>query len=95
MRKLFLTIAMVLLCTAAFADVYVSGYTRRDGTYVQPYYRTSPNSSQYDNYSTKGNVNPYTGQEGYRTPNYQPSNPLYQPSTAGQYQPKKNTFGIY
>jgi len=41
-----------------------SGYTRQDGTYVQPHYQTSPNSSRLDNYSTQGNVNPYTGQQG-------------------------------
>jgi hypothetical protein len=27
-------------------------------------YRTSPNHTQKDNYSAKGNVNPYTGARG-------------------------------
>jgi len=26
--------------------------------------RTAPNGTQKDNFSTKGNVNPYTGQRG-------------------------------
>jgi hypothetical protein len=43
----------------------VSGYTKSNGTYVQPYYRTQSNSTKSDNYSTKGNTNPYTGKKGY------------------------------
>ena len=50
------------------ADVYVQGYTRKDGTYVAPYYRTSPDGTTLNNYSTKGNVNPYTGQLGTKDP---------------------------
>jgi len=45
--------------------VYVQGYTRSDGTLVKPYYRTAPNSTNVDNFSTVGNTNPYTGQSGY------------------------------
>ena len=45
-------------------DVYVRGYTRRDGTYVQPHYRSAPDGDFYNNWSTKGNVNPYTGVPG-------------------------------
>ena len=49
-------------------DTHVGGHTRRDGTYVQPHNRTSPNSTQRDNYSSKGNMNPYTGKLGTREP---------------------------
>lgn len=55
-----------LVCGAvlpANAD-YVNGYYRKDGTYVAPYHRSSPNNTQRDNYSTYGNYNPYTGQQG-------------------------------
>ena len=31
-------------------DVYIRGYYRKDGTYVQPYVRSSPNSIKRDNY---------------------------------------------
>ena len=48
-------------------DTHVNGYIKRDGIYVQPHYRTHPNSTQRDNYSTKGNVNPYTGKRGTKT----------------------------
>jgi hypothetical protein len=40
------------------------------GTYVQPHQQTNPNSTQYDNYGTRGNVNPYTGQTGTRSPKF-------------------------
>ena len=42
----------------------VSGYTRRDGTYVHSYKATDPNGTRNDNFSTRGNVNPYTGEAG-------------------------------
>ncbi len=48
--------------------VRVSGYTRSDGTYVQPYFRTAPNSTNRDNFSTIGNVNPYNGKPGWVEP---------------------------
>ena len=47
---------------------YVSGYTRGDGGYVNGYYRTAPNNTDRDNYSTLGNLNPWTGEEGSRSP---------------------------
>lgn len=50
--------------TPALADQFVKGHIRSDGTYVAPHYRSSPNNVQYDNYSTKGNSNPYTGERG-------------------------------
>jgi hypothetical protein len=43
---------------------YVHGYTRGDGTYVPGHYATNPNSTPNDNYSTKGNENPWTGKSG-------------------------------
>ena len=79
MRRLLLaaSAASLLVPSLASAQVYVQGYTRNDGTYVAPHYRSSPNSSTYDNYSTRGNVNPYTGQAGTRDPNYRPSTSTY------------------
>jgi hypothetical protein len=48
------------------SDVYVHGYVKRDGTYVQPHMRSAPDGNFWNNWSTKGNVNPYTGKEGTR-----------------------------
>jgi len=46
------------------ASVRVRGGTTKRGNYVAPHYRTAPNKSKVDNYSTKGNVNPFTGKPG-------------------------------
>jgi hypothetical protein len=46
----------------------VQGHTTTGGTYVQPHQQTNPNSTQTDNYGTRGNVNPSTGTGGTRTP---------------------------
>lgn len=68
--KLFLGIVAGLIgfTGAATAQVHVDGYTRRDGTYVAPHYRSSPDSTPFNNYSTQGNINPYTGQQGTQNP---------------------------
>ncbi len=44
-----------------------SGYTKSNGTYVAPSHATNPNSAKADNWSTKGNVNPYTGKAGTKS----------------------------
>jgi hypothetical protein len=49
---------------------FSSGYTTNSGTYVQPHYQTNPNHTQYDNYGTIGNQNPYTGAYGTHRPRY-------------------------
>ncbi len=51
-------------CLSFSKDVYVKGYTRKDGTHVEGYYRTAPNGTMNDNFSTYGNVNPYTREPG-------------------------------
>jgi hypothetical protein len=48
----------------------VDGYTRRDGSYVAPHTRTNPNATQYDNYNSRGNYNPYNGSTGTRSPRW-------------------------
>jgi hypothetical protein len=48
----------------------VGGYFKRDGTYVAPHYRTNPNQTRNDNWSTAPNVNPYTGRVGTRSGDY-------------------------
>jgi len=56
-----LVASLIMGSTYAHADVYVRGYYRSDGTYVQPHYRSSPDGNPYNNYSFPGNLNPYTG----------------------------------
>lgn len=84
----------VILTPSAFADTYVQGYVKKDGTYVQPHYRSDSDSSRYNNYSTQGNTNPYTGQRGYESPNPRPA-PVYQVPTYPQpstYQPYRTPY---
>lgn len=94
MKTLILFALFLVSSIAIFGQVnsnyhYVNGYTRSDGTKVQGYYRTNPNATNTDNYSTKPNTNPWTGKPGtiepdnysypstYSTPTYTPS---YTPS---------------
>jgi hypothetical protein len=42
----------------------IRGHVTKSGTYVAPSRATNPNSTKMDNYSQKGNVNPYTGKAG-------------------------------
>lgn len=86
MKKIFAVITIAVSVAASAQDHYVNGYYRRDGTYVQGHHRTNPNYSQYDNYSTRGNINPYTGQEGTHTP---------YPSYGGYNSRHSNTYGGY
>ncbi len=43
---------------------YVRPYYRTDGTYVQGHYQTNPDNNLYNNYGTRGNIDPYTGRTG-------------------------------
>lgn len=42
----------------------VNGYTTKKGKVVKPFYRTVPDNRKYNNFSTKGNLNPFTGKRG-------------------------------
>jgi hypothetical protein len=44
----------------------VRAHVTKNGTYRSQHYQTNPNSSRFDNWSTKGNVNPFTGKPGTR-----------------------------
>jgi len=61
---LALAVGAALASGMALADQYVRGYLRSDGTYVRGYYRSNPNQYRWDNYSSRGNINPYTGESG-------------------------------
>lgn len=90
--KRILAVVLLISTASAFAQVHVRGYTKKDGTYVAPHERTAPNHTNLDNYSTRGNINPYTGKEGTKEPDYgyqtqrattiqpiQPAQPTQQP----------------
>ena len=50
-----------------FADKHISGYYKSNGTHVNSYMRSNANSTKSDNFSTYGNINPYTGKAGTKT----------------------------
>lgn len=93
MKKFSLLLVIVLISFKSFSQkqVYVGGYYNQYGTYVAPHYRTVPNNTINDNWSTKPNYNPYTGKQGtvapsnpyqnnyyYKKPTYrQPANSYY------------------
>jgi hypothetical protein len=80
--RLFKLSFLLAVCTCIFtltaksqvnsSNTYVPAYTRSDGTYVSGHYKTTPNSTNRDNYTTKPNVNPYTGTNGYIQPDNKP-----------------------
>jgi hypothetical protein len=80
MRFILYGLAAIAATTTASAQVHVNGYTKKDGTYVAPHYRSSPDGNPYNNYSTLGNVNPYTGQAGTKIPDSSP-----RPNSYGTY----------
>ncbi len=51
---------------------YQEGYQRSNGTYIQGHYKTESNTTNLDNFSTQGNINPYTLQSGTRAQDYSP-----------------------
>ena len=68
MKKIFCLVCLLAFVSPVFADTYVNGYYRKDGTYVNGHYRSNADGNRYNNYSTRGNYNPYTGQQGYKNP---------------------------
>ncbi|MHC0440274.1 hypothetical protein [Flavobacterium sp. 3-210] len=63
MKKCFLL--LFLSCLSSFAqDVWVNSYVRTDGTVVPAHYRTNRDYTVNNNYTTEGNINPYTGKAG-------------------------------
>ena len=47
--------------------VWVNGYYRQDGTFINGHYRTAPDRTDTNNWSTSPNVNPFTGHKGTRS----------------------------
>lgn len=69
MKRLFASLALLMMASTVVGNVYVQGYYRQNGTYVRPHYRSDPDGDFSNNWSTYPNVNPYTGKIGTeRTP---------------------------
>lgn len=91
--RIAMILAGVAIAGTAVADEYVNGYMKQDGTYVQGYHRTEQNNQRWDNYSSSGNTNPYTGQRGYER-DEQSSPPQYnqQNDNNGYYGGRRSSY---
>jgi hypothetical protein len=70
-------LALMLPLNLAHADEHVQGYTRNDGTVVQPYERSSPDGTVMNNHSYEGNTNPNTGSVGTNRYEHDTTSPYY------------------
>ena len=83
MKKLIFTAILGLFTIFSFGQytnsstTKVNSYTKKNGTYVQGYTKTAPNKTNWDNYSTKPNINVNTGKKGYTAPDYSPASYNY------------------
>lgn len=84
MRSIILALFIVLPSTAlafprgyhiprapkvkSYGPVQHRGYINKRGTYVAPHVQSAPNRTKLDNWSSKPNVNPYTGKAGAKDP---------------------------
>ncbi|WP_104696950.1 MULTISPECIES: hypothetical protein [unclassified Helicobacter] len=54
--KKFLSLLIIssFFISLSAKDTYNKGYFKKNGTYVQPHFKTKPNKTKKDNYSSKG-----------------------------------------
>ena len=65
MKTLIALLVVTLTCAVAVGKpTSTKGYIKKNGTYVAPHYKTAPDKTKNNNYSTRGNANPMTGKEG-------------------------------
>lgn len=95
MKKLILVSIFGAISSIAFSQNvrYQRGYYKPStNTYVNPHIKKTNNTTNWDNFSTDGNENPYNGQNGakakdYSTDalNYGSGQTIYQGERGGQY----------
>ncbi|QQG40514.1 MAG: hypothetical protein HYV37_03015 [Candidatus Levyibacteriota bacterium] len=62
---LFLAFSFSLVTASSVEALQkVKGYIKKNGTYVAPHFKSSPNKLKFDNFSAKGNINPFSGKKG-------------------------------
>lgn len=64
MKKIIGMVIILSFASASLAQKRVRTYVKKNGTVVQSHSRTKANRIKSDNYSTRGNRNPYTGKKG-------------------------------
>lgn len=71
MKKILCVMFLLLFLASSVSfakNVRVKSSITKAGKYRQSHVRTSPNKTKVDNWTTKGNVNPYTGKNGTENP---------------------------
>ena len=70
MKKLIICLGIGLLASSAGArgSHYTRSYIRHNGSFVMGHHSTNPDRTRLNNWSTRGNVNPYTGRVGTVNP---------------------------
>ncbi len=98
----FLLVMLIAISAGAQSTTYQRGYRKSNGTYVGGYYKTTPNRTNHDNYSTRSNYNPYTGSTGTKAKDYTPAaqsygsgKTIYTGSRGGQYYINSNGNKTY
>jgi len=77
MKKILMVFGFIFptiaFCQTNSNTTYQEGYYKSDGTYVQGHYKTQSNGTNTDNYSTQGNTNTYTNEQGSKAQDYSPN----------------------
>ena len=63
-KMIILCLGLGLLVIGTADAAYTRGHMHRNGTYVSGYHHTTADKTRINNYSTRGNYNPYTGKTG-------------------------------
>jgi len=76
-KLIIVSFSILILCNVNYAQARggarggshsVRAHITKKGKYVAPHFATNRNRTRIDNWSTKGNVNPYTGKVGTKSP---------------------------
>ena len=81
MLKFMLPVLALFASPSVAETVRVKGHVNKNGVYVAPHVRTAPDSKVTNNWSSKPNVNPYTGKAGAVA--------TYKPMPLKPYKPRK------
>lgn len=95
MKKTILFLSFIACASFLSAQTYVQPYTKSDGTYVPGHYRSTKDNTYKNNWSTKGNTNPYTGVSGTKNSTYQGSKTIHTGPRGGKYYINSNGNKTY
>jgi hypothetical protein len=85
MKKLLAIAVLLIAASSANAQTWVNPYFTNSGTFVQEHYRSTCDYTARNNWSTSGNINPYTGIIGTNSLGTTTSQPLYTGPRGGTY----------